>query len=104
MIWRLAQDLDLPEFWPYGHLKGPETENEALKKERTFVISPMDENSRRHEKVYYGGLLICQSYLNYKLQPLQLDHNFRIKFCRHVFSHIQSGIIYATDYGLPERK
>ena len=32
MIWRLAQDFDLPEFWPCGHLKGPKTENEALNK------------------------------------------------------------------------
>ena len=50
---------------------------------------------KRFIMVGFCGLLMCQSYLNYKLQPLQLDHNFRIKFCRHVFSHIQSGIIYA---------
>ena len=30
---------------------------------------------------------MCQSYLNYKLQPPQLGLNIRIKFCRHVFSH-----------------
>ena len=22
MVWRLVKDLDLPEFWPYGRLKG----------------------------------------------------------------------------------
>ena len=31
MIWRLAQDLDQPEFWPCGRLKGPKITNEALK-------------------------------------------------------------------------
>ena len=53
MIWRLAQDLYLPEFWPYGHLKGPETENEALKNNVLSSLRPMDENSRRHEKGSY---------------------------------------------------
>ena len=54
----------------------------------TLLRQPQSVNLR-------NTLLMCQSYLNYKLQPLQLDHNFRIKFCRHVFSHILSGIIYA---------
>ena len=31
MIWRLAQDLDQPEFWPCGRLKGPKITNEAQK-------------------------------------------------------------------------
>ena len=31
MIWRLAKYVDLPEFWPYGRLKGPKIENEASK-------------------------------------------------------------------------
>lgn len=31
MIWRFAKDIDLPKFWPYGHLKGPKIENEASK-------------------------------------------------------------------------
>ena len=59
MIWRLAQDLDLPEFWPYGHLKGPETENEALRNNVLSSLCPMDQNSRRHEKVpYFRGIFV----------------------------------------------
>ena len=38
MIWRLDEDLDPPEFWPFGRLKVPKIENEALKK-HTFVIT-----------------------------------------------------------------
>ena len=29
MNWRLVKDLDLPEFWPYGRLKGQKIENET---------------------------------------------------------------------------
>ena len=50
MIWRLAKDLDLPEFWPYGHLKDPKIENEALKNKVLSSLRPMDENPRRHEQ------------------------------------------------------
>ena len=52
MIWRLAKDLDLPEFWPYGRLKGRKIENEALKNNVLSSLRPMDENPRRHEQVY----------------------------------------------------
>ena len=50
MIWRLAKDLDLPEFWSYGHLKGPKIENEALKNKVLSSLRPMDENPWRHEQ------------------------------------------------------
>ena len=43
--------LDLPEFWPYGHLKGPKTGNEALKSNILSALRSMDENLRQHEKV-----------------------------------------------------
>ena len=56
MICRLAQDLDLPEFGPYGHLKGPKTENEALKNNVLSSLRPMDENPRQHEKVLRNPL------------------------------------------------
>ena len=63
MIWRLAKDLDLPEFWPYGHLKGPKIENEALKNNVLSSLHPMDENSRRHEQ----GYELSKTPLLYKL-------------------------------------
>ena len=48
MILTLANDLDLPEFWPYGRLKGPKIENEALKDNVLSSLCPMVENPRRH--------------------------------------------------------
>ena len=50
MICRLVKDLDLPEFWPYGRLKGPKIENEVLKNNLLSSLRPMDENPRRHEQ------------------------------------------------------
>ena len=52
MILRLAKYLDLPEFWPYGRLKGPKIENEAWKNNVLSSLRPMDENPGRHEQVY----------------------------------------------------
>ena len=51
-IWRLAKDLDLPEFWPYESLKGPKIENEALKNNVLSSLRHMNENPGRHELVY----------------------------------------------------
>ena len=45
MIWKLAKDLDLPEFWPYGRLKGPKMKMKH-KKQRTFIISSHGHKSR----------------------------------------------------------
>ena len=42
MIWRLAKDLDLPELWPYGRLKGPKIENEAQTSPKGFLASKCD--------------------------------------------------------------
>ena len=42
MIWSLAKDLDLPEFWPYGRLKGPKIENEVSKNNILSSLRPMD--------------------------------------------------------------
>ena len=42
--------LDLPELWPYGRLKGPKIEYEALKNNVLSSLGPMDENPRRHEQ------------------------------------------------------
>ena len=50
MIWRLAKDPDLPEFWPYPRLKGPKIENEALKNNVLSSLHPMDSNPRQHEQ------------------------------------------------------
>ena len=47
MIWRRVKDLDPPEFWPYGRLKVPKIENEALKNNMLSSLHPMDENPRR---------------------------------------------------------
>ena len=52
IIWRLAKDLDLPEFRSYGGLKGPKIENEALRNNVLSSLHPMDENPRRHEQGY----------------------------------------------------
>ena len=41
MTWKLAQDFDLPEFWPYGHLKGPKIENEELKNNVLSSLCPI---------------------------------------------------------------
>ena len=46
MIWRIAKDLDLPEFGPYGHLKGPKIENEVLKHTVLSSLHPIDENEQ----------------------------------------------------------
>ena len=51
MILTLANELDLPEFWPYGRFKGPKIENEALKNNVLSSLRPMDENPRRHVQV-----------------------------------------------------
>ena len=53
MIWIVAKDLDLPEFWPYGRLKGPKIENEALRNNVLSSLCPMDENLGRHEQVLH---------------------------------------------------
>ena len=50
MIWRLAKDLDLTEFWPYGNLKGPKIENGASKN----ILSswhPFTKIAKRHKQV-----------------------------------------------------
>jgi hypothetical protein len=52
MIWRLVIELDLPEFWPHGRLKGPKTENEALENNVLSSVRPMHKNPRRHEQGY----------------------------------------------------
>ena len=52
MIWRLAKDLDLPAFWPYGRLKSSKIENEALKNNILSSLRPMDENLRQHEQSF----------------------------------------------------
>ena len=36
MVWRIAKDLDLPEFLPHGYLKGPKIKNENKRKENIF--------------------------------------------------------------------
>ena len=53
IIWSLAKDHDLPEFWPYGRLKGPKIENETS---RNIVLSsffPWTKITGRHEQVFY---------------------------------------------------
>ena len=52
MIWRLVEDLDPPEFWPYGRLKVPKIENGARKNNVHSSLRPMEENPRRHEQDY----------------------------------------------------
>ena len=44
---RLAKELDLPEFWPYGHLKGPKIENEASKIIVLSSLRPCTKIARR---------------------------------------------------------
>ena len=69
--------MDALEFWPYGHLKGPKTENEALENNVLSSLRPMDENTRRHEKVFsfayyfeqkwfYDNWYIIQGHRNVK--------------------------------------
>ena len=73
MIWRLAKDLDLPEFWPYGRLKGPKIENEARKNNVLSSVRPMDKNPRQHEqgscvflvKLVKDNMIIYRSGFNY---------------------------------------
>ena len=50
MIWKLAKDLDLHEFWPYERLKGLKIETEALENNVLSSLRPMDENPRWHEQ------------------------------------------------------
>ena len=51
MIWRFAKDLDLPENWPYGRLKGQKIENETIENNVLSSLRPMEENPERHEQV-----------------------------------------------------
>ena len=53
MIWSLTKDLDLPEFWPYGRLKGSKIENEVLKNKVLSSLRPMDETPRQFEQGSY---------------------------------------------------
>ena len=60
MIWRLTKDLDLPVFWPYGRLKAPRIENEAVKNNVLWSLRPMDKNPRGHEQVYRLPILLSE--------------------------------------------
>ena len=55
MIWRLAKDHDLPEFWPYVRLKGPKIENETSKNIVLSSCRPWTKITGRHEQVYCHG-------------------------------------------------
>ena len=80
MIWRIAKDLDLHEFWPYGCLRGPKIENEALKNNLLSSLRAMDENPRRHEqgfnlknlKGFFGQVMRSKAFYQIKL-PLGTD-------------------------------
>ena len=50
MIWKLAKDLNQPEFWPYGHLKVPKIENEASKNIVLSSFRPWTKIVGRHEQ------------------------------------------------------
>ena len=52
MIWRLAKDHDLPEFWPYGRLKGQKIESETSKNIVLSSFRPWTKITGRHEQVY----------------------------------------------------
>ena len=78
MIWRLAKDLDLPEFWPYGQFKASKIENEALKNNVLSSFRPVDENLRRHEQACSWTSLISRrvrEISNYS-STLDFEHKF----------------------------
>ena len=56
----LAKDLDLPDLWPYGRLKGQKIENVALKNNALSSLRPMDELSRQHEQGSDLSLLLIK--------------------------------------------
>ena len=60
---RSQKQKDLSEFWPYGRLKGPKIQNEALKNNVLSSLCPMDRNPRRHEQIFLRCVSFVYSFL-----------------------------------------
>ena len=76
MIWRLAKDHDLSNFWPYGRLKGPKIENETSKTIVLLSFCPWTKITGRHEQVY---IVVLPDWKLYNQSHIDTD---RVYYCR----------------------